>query len=82
MRSEAGADSEFVFFERQKNKQETFHVYKHSFVVVGVSSKFSVMSQRAVLEPVREQAESKGLTFLISLEFAERQQTQNLNSAY
>lgn len=80
MRSEAGADSAFVFFERQKKKN--FHVYKHSFVVVVVSSKFSVMSQRAFLEPVREQAEYKGLTFLISLEFADRLQTQNLNSAY
>lgn len=71
-----------LFSLKDKKKPKTFHVYKHSFVVVGVSSKFSVMSQRAVLEPVREQAESKGLTFLISLEFAERLQTQNLNSAY
>lgn len=68
-------------FSLKDKKKKNFHVYKRSFVVV-VSSKFSVMSQRAVLEPVREQAESKGLTFLISLEFADRLQTQNLNSAY
>lgn len=69
-------------FSLKDKKKKNFHVYKRSFVVVVVSSKFSVMSQRAFLEPVREQAESKGLTFLISLEFADRLQTQNLNSAY
>lgn len=68
-------------FSLKDKKKKTFHVYKRSFVVVA-SSKFSVMSQRAVLEPLREQAESKGLTFLILLEFADRLQTQNLNSAY